>query len=346
MSAFGSMKVLVLLKTQQWEGAIQAFEKAIEAQPENNVAALCWFCKGYALCGLSRWEVAIQALEKAIEAQPENNIAALCWLCKGQALYGLSRWEGAIQAFEKAIEAQPENNVAALCWFCKGQALYGLSRWEEAVKCFDKAIEIDHQNADALFFKCQTLGKIGRLEEAFRAYGEAIKIDPEVTSRWPLIQATSWKKRTRRRAILKVAAEAIEIYTQIFNSFYLPNKEPIQTQSQESTAGGPKCAYAYRATSDKCSRPLLKGYDKCFWHATDTKKYDSKVMGEYFGSNIGLKEALEAEVDAGNSLEGAYLRDANIGGNWSTKGPMLSGAILRGAVSFKCLPKLRIIEWC
>jgi hypothetical protein len=58
-------------------------------------------------------------------------------------------------------------------------------------------------------------------------------------------------------------------------------------------------------------------------------------MEEYFGRSTILKDALEAEVRSGNSLEGAYLKEASIegsaGGDWFREGPMLAGAVLRRA---------------
>jgi len=294
-----------------------------------------WMNKGNTMLQASQWKEALQAFEKAIEAHPEKDIEAICWLGQGSALCSLSRWKEALHALEKAIETNPGDDIVAIITvpylYCKGVVLNELSRREEAVKCFDKVIELDPQNAYALYVKYLTLIKIGRLKDAFQVYSEAVKIDPKVAVRHILQQATSLKERIYRKAILKFAEEAIEIYTQLFNSFPVSIKAPHQTQSDESTAIVRKCGYSYWATQEKCSRPLLKGYDKCFWHVTDTKKYDTEIMTEYFGRSVDLKEALEVEVSLGNSLEGAYLREAHIAGNWNNKGPMLQGAILRRA---------------
>jgi hypothetical protein len=80
-----------------------------------------------------------------------------------------------------------------------------------------------------------------------------------------------------------------------------------------------------------CGRKLLSGYDKCFWHSPDTKKYGPQIIKQYFGKAITLKEALETEVANGGSLAGAFLRESQIGGNWFQKGTQLNRADLRAA---------------
>lgn len=52
----------------KYEGAIQAYDKAIEINPEY---AQAWSGKGDALCLIGRSEEAIQAYDKAIEIDPE-----------------------------------------------------------------------------------------------------------------------------------------------------------------------------------------------------------------------------------------------------------------------------------
>lgn len=80
---------------------------------------------------------------------------------------------------------------------------------------------------------------------------------------------------------------------------------------------------------NKCSRRVFNGSRFCYWHHRDTSKYDPNAIRQYFGTDWSIIEAIEAEVQSGRSLEGAYLKGAGLGGNWFTRGANLAGADLR-----------------
>ena len=93
-----------------------------------------------------------------------------------------------------------------------------------------------------------------------------------------------------------------------------------------------KCRYLYPFEHNKyCGRKLLEGHGMCFWHVSDTSKFDSEVIKKYFGSKITLKAALENEVKKGESLSGSFLKGIRVEGDWFGKGPDLTGADFRGA---------------
>jgi tetratricopeptide (TPR) repeat protein len=63
-----------------YEEAIQAYDKALEINPQNSWT---WMHKGYTLYGMERYEEAGQAFDKAIELNPGNYDA---WYSKGNTL--------------------------------------------------------------------------------------------------------------------------------------------------------------------------------------------------------------------------------------------------------------------
>ena len=65
-----------------------------------------------------------------------EELSAVKWFSKGFALYELGRYEEAIECYDKAIELDPDYADA---WKHKGDALYELGRYEEAIECYDKA---------------------------------------------------------------------------------------------------------------------------------------------------------------------------------------------------------------
>lgn len=104
-----------------------------------------------------------------------------------------------------------------------------------------------------------------------------------------------------------------------------------QTIMHEPVFADGICRYRHWNLDYVCDRPVLTGYDYCFWHVNDMKKYDTAVIKAYFEKEIGLKEAIEAEVAAGHSLAGAFLARSTLGGNLFQKGANLTNADLRHA---------------
>lgn len=92
-----------------------------------------------------------------------------------------------------------------------------------------------------------------------------------------------------------------------------------------------RCSFPYLKHDSYCGRPLLDGDNMCYWHSQNLNKYKQEIINQYFKEEITLKEAIEIEVRNCNSLHGAYLPEASIGGNYFNKGANLSGAELRGA---------------
>lgn len=88
------------------------------------------------------------------------------------------------------------------------------------------------------------------------------------------------------------------------------------------------CCYHYNVRNEYCGRKKLKGADMCYWHARSKEKYKPEIIKEYFECSDNLKDVIEKEVAKGGTLEGAYLRGANIGGNLFERGANLKNANL------------------
>jgi Flp pilus assembly protein TadD len=91
-------KGIALEDLGKYDEAIQAFDKALELDPQN---AEAWSEKGYALGELGKYDEAIQALDKAIELDPQN---AEAWSEKGVVLELLNKTTGADAAYASANE--------------------------------------------------------------------------------------------------------------------------------------------------------------------------------------------------------------------------------------------------
>jgi tetratricopeptide (TPR) repeat protein len=204
-----------LFDLKRYEEALEAYEKAIELNPED--AADAWNGKGSALEALGRYEEALEAYEKAIELNPED--AADAWYDKGDALFDLKRYDEALEAYEKAIELNLED--AADAWYDKGNALYNLKRYDEALEAYEKAIELNLENpADAWYDKGDALHNLKRYDEALEAYEKAIELNLEdVADAWNG-KGNALYDLERYKEALKAYEKAIELDPKHANAWY------------------------------------------------------------------------------------------------------------------------------
>jgi len=89
---------MALNQQRSFDEALQAFDKAIELNPQS---ADNWAWKAAALGNLGRDDESLDASNRAIELNPQN---ALAWHVKGLALHALGRADDAHIANSKASE--------------------------------------------------------------------------------------------------------------------------------------------------------------------------------------------------------------------------------------------------
>lgn len=207
------------MEVARYQDALEAYEKAIELDPNN---ADAWSGKGNALGDLRRYQESLDAYEKAIELDP-NNVGTWCgkgwmldclgrrkeatavaqkvidicdeliaanasayhddnpWHYKASELCFLGKYEDALIASNKALEIDPDNPHT---WHVKGSALFELGRYQEAVDAYDKAIELNQKLPHFWINKGDALHALGKYEEADEAYAKAFAMtapDPDPT---------------------------------------------------------------------------------------------------------------------------------------------------------------------
>lgn len=97
---------LALLELKRGEAALDAFERAIAAQPD---CVEAHFNRANALKQLGRWKEAVLAYERAISIKPDY-AEAYCNL--GVVQNDLQHMDAALASFERAIAIDPENATA------------------------------------------------------------------------------------------------------------------------------------------------------------------------------------------------------------------------------------------
>jgi serine/threonine protein kinase/Tfp pilus assembly protein PilF len=118
-----------------WEGAEEAYRRAIELNPNYATAH-----DGYAmlLSARGRFGDAIDQITKAADLDPLSLIIAVH---AGWPFYFARDFEGAIRRFRKALELD-ERFIPAQGWL--GMALGQQHRYAEAIDTFGRALEVDH----------------------------------------------------------------------------------------------------------------------------------------------------------------------------------------------------------
>ncbi|HEX8169237.1 MAG TPA: protein kinase [Thermoanaerobaculia bacterium] len=117
-----------------WEGAEEAYRRAIELNPNYATAH-----DGYAmlLCARGRFDEAVEQLQRACDLDPLSLISAVH---AGWPFYFARDYESAIRKFRKALELD-EHFIPAHGWL--GMALGQQHRYAEAVDAFRRALEVD-----------------------------------------------------------------------------------------------------------------------------------------------------------------------------------------------------------
>ena len=117
-----------------WEGAEEAYRRAIELNPNYATAH-----DGYSmlLSARGRFDGAVEQITKACDLDP---LSLICAVHAGWPFYFARDYEGAIRRFRKALELD-ENFIPAHGWL--GMALGQQRRYNEAIEAFNRALEVE-----------------------------------------------------------------------------------------------------------------------------------------------------------------------------------------------------------
>ena len=144
-------RATALRHLEQYENAINDFDRAIELDPKNPKA---YHHRGITKYKLGKYEEAINDFDKTIELNPKstrayNNRA----IAKGE----LGKHEEAIKDYDKAIELDPDYSYA---YNNRGSAKDELGEYKEAIIDYNEAIESDPNNPSYFHNRAITVGKL------------------------------------------------------------------------------------------------------------------------------------------------------------------------------------------
>lgn len=163
--------------------AIEKRMKEQQAQIQKNKALNDAFNQGKEAIMAKQWDTAVQAFTKASEMDPKQNVV---WGNLADAYIGLAgtktgadqeaAMNKAVEAFNKAIELKPDdaayhNNYAL--------ALAKMKKFDEAQAELNKAAQLDPPNAGKYYYNLgAVLTNTGQLDPAGQAFKKAIEADP------------------------------------------------------------------------------------------------------------------------------------------------------------------------
>ncbi|HEY9881639.1 MAG TPA: serine/threonine-protein kinase [Leptolyngbyaceae cyanobacterium] len=129
----GLQRVEQLYQLQHYDEAIEACDRAIEA---NSADSTAWLMRAMALENLERLKEAALSYERVVRLQPDDHVA---WFKLGDVLEKLNHPRHAIMAYAQVIRIQPDNHWA---WYQRGHLLETLEQFQKAITAYNQALQI------------------------------------------------------------------------------------------------------------------------------------------------------------------------------------------------------------
>nr|WP_253308223.1 tetratricopeptide repeat protein [Rickettsia endosymbiont of Ceutorhynchus assimilis] len=169
--------------------------------PSNSKTDLYFADKGDELLNLGKYELAIEAYNKAIELNPDNQdyyhnkVLAITRLYEEDLAVNLApeaifqnfysikanmfntegKYDLALETIDKCIELEPENFYS---YYNKARILYDSKQYALALINFNKAIELNPNNSGLYYNKAMALAHLGKYNLALEAINKAIELKP------------------------------------------------------------------------------------------------------------------------------------------------------------------------
>jgi class 3 adenylate cyclase/tetratricopeptide (TPR) repeat protein len=202
-----ALKEIEKLKKEMGKGEGEKVSQEKYAKAVNELNAVDWFKKGYALrYNDKKNQEAMKAFDKAIEIDPnfarayagraaiyndwgqpqqafrESEQAIkldpnLAWgfNTRGWAQIGLFNYQKAIEDLNKAIELDPKY---AYAYVHRSWAYFMLKNYHQSLEDANKAIEIDPEFSTAYFRRGRALASSNKFQDAIKDFDKVIKLDP------------------------------------------------------------------------------------------------------------------------------------------------------------------------
>ena len=302
-----------LLFNGSLEESVEAFNKAIEVDPQNGEA---WRYKALILRDQGEYDEAIVAFDRAIELDPQN---ARVKVEKAGTLMVMGRQAEALAIFDELTTEVPEDPEERLwqssAWRSKGNVFAEQGLWNESLVAYDRAIELGLGYDEPLpltFYgiwsnKGRVLNKLGRYEDAVEACDKVLTAYNETAGltspAMMLLVGEPWLWKAEALEALGRGDEAFEAYERAADAFEL------------ETSAYPEIAKFWKYKAD-----ALEGMGRYEEAAASYERavgtFEDEIEKNAESSNIWryqwMGEALEA-LGRDTEAEAAYARARELG---------------------------------
>ena len=167
---FWNCQGLALDGLEEYEKAIEAYDRAIELQPEFFEA---WNNRGEAYINLNQLDRAKANFERAIQLNQKKSYVP--WNNLGKLHFQREEYRQAIEAYRQATKIK-EDYIPALIGL--GNAQKSEKMYYDALESYQKAIEVNRNSYEAWFGKGLVQESLQRYREASKSYERAISLRP------------------------------------------------------------------------------------------------------------------------------------------------------------------------
>jgi tetratricopeptide (TPR) repeat protein len=201
-----------LLRTGQFDEALQCFDRALKMDPR---CARAWAGRGAALSKLNRVGEALACAERALENDGTLDAA---FVLKGDLLRRVGSLDEALACYDSAHDLAPDDARVLLG---RAELLTKIGRHDEAAKSYARALDMDPENADAWYGLVVARSAALDADGARKALDRFVAIahdDPRV------VGARSLVAQIERRCLASKAPPATE--RSVSRPPYLPRRRP------------------------------------------------------------------------------------------------------------------------
>lgn len=162
--------------TGDYEGATEAFEFAIAADPEFELVY-----RELVEIYLEHTKHYKRALELSLELAEMTPADSELLILTGHCYEQLGENEMALACYREAVRLDMTNDEA---YFALGECLFNHEEWDTSIEAFQKAVKLNSRNEEY----CAALGEAffqkGEMEEAERCFQKATEIAPDQAEYW------------------------------------------------------------------------------------------------------------------------------------------------------------------
>jgi tetratricopeptide (TPR) repeat protein len=157
---------------QDWEGAIAAFDEAIELDPNR---ADYFRQRGNAYANMENWDAAIANWEQAIEVDPDH------WPAYYNLAFTLQFGDlgQALAYADRAVELADTRSTQVSSYRLRGGIHLDMDNPAQALADFDAVVELDPDEATSYYDRANAYNALGDHEAALVDGDRCVQVDPE-----------------------------------------------------------------------------------------------------------------------------------------------------------------------